>query len=272
MRIPITMCHGIRPNAAGALRHPLTEERFDALMGLASEMGLQSINYDQPVAWREGSGFLPERPIMIDFDHPVVSMRREVFQTLEKYGFKGNLFIHTSPYDSDYPRPLALAQVSEHMPWSETRELRELGWHIGANTVSRPNLSNRAAEDPEGEVLREELDRCNHVIDENMGFVPQDFAFTATIWGSAAEAEVKKRYRFGRFWIVGSEYEADGKPIRYAEPAGSWKPDEADGGSSNNTRDITERTDPHRLPSVELQALINDPGAFRSHLEGALDG
>ena len=81
MKTPITMCHGIRPNAAGALRHPLTEERFDALMGLASELGLQSINYDQPAAWREGSGFLPERPIMIDFDHPVVSMRREVFQT-----------------------------------------------------------------------------------------------------------------------------------------------------------------------------------------------
>ena len=65
MKTPITMCHGIRPNAAGALRHPLTEERFDALMGLASELGLRSINHDQPAAWRVGSGFLPERPIMM---------------------------------------------------------------------------------------------------------------------------------------------------------------------------------------------------------------
>ena len=97
---------------------------------------------------------------MIDFDHPVVSMRREVFLTLERYGFKGNLFIYTSPYDPDYPRPLALAQIPEHMPWSEIRELRDLGWHIGTHTVSHPNLSNLAAEDPEGEVLREELDRC----------------------------------------------------------------------------------------------------------------
>ena len=58
------------------------------------------------------------------------------------------------------------------MPWSEVRELRDLGWHIGAHTVSHPNLSNLAAEDPGGEVLREELDRCNRVIEENMGFVP----------------------------------------------------------------------------------------------------
>ena len=127
MRIPITMCHGVRPTAAGALRHPLTEERFNALMGIAADMGFQSINYDQLAAWRDGTGSLPERPIMIDFDHPVVSMRREVFQTLERYGYKGNLFIYTSPYDPEYPRPLALAQVPEHMPWSEIRELRELG-------------------------------------------------------------------------------------------------------------------------------------------------
>ena len=45
MRIPITMCHGIRPTAAGALRNPLTEERFDTLMGIAAEMEFQSINY-----------------------------------------------------------------------------------------------------------------------------------------------------------------------------------------------------------------------------------
>ena len=116
MRIPITMCHGIRPTAAGALRNPLTEERFDTLMRAAAEMGFQSINYDQLAAWRQGTSSLPERPIMIDFDHPVVSMRREVFLTLERYGFKGNLFIYTSPYDPDYPRPLALAQIPEHMP------------------------------------------------------------------------------------------------------------------------------------------------------------
>ena len=109
MRIPITMCHGIRPATTGALRHPLTEERFDTLMGIAAGTGFYSINYDQLADWRDGTGSLPERPIMIDFDHPVVSMRRKVFQTLERYGFKRNLFIYTSPYGPDYPRPLALA-------------------------------------------------------------------------------------------------------------------------------------------------------------------
>ena len=119
--------------------------------------------------------------------------------------------------------------------------------------------------------MREELDRCNRVIEENLGFVPQDFAFTGTSWSSTAEAEVRKRYRFGRLWVVGSGYEAGGKPIRYTGPAGSSEPDEADGGPPNSPHYITEHTDPHRLPSMDLQALINDPAAFRAYLKGALN-
>ena len=43
MRIPITMCHGIRPVAAGALSNQLTEERFDQRMGMAAEMSFQRL-------------------------------------------------------------------------------------------------------------------------------------------------------------------------------------------------------------------------------------
>ena len=59
--------------------------------------------------------------------------------------------------------------------------------------------------------------------------------------------------------------------IRYAELAGSSEPDEADGDPPNSTRYITGHTGPHRLPSMEIQALINDPAAFRAYLEGALN-
>ena len=270
MRIPITMCHGIRPTGSATAPHPLTAEHFDRLMKIAADMGFTSINYDDLAAWRAGSATLPERPIMIDFDHPVRSMRYEVFNTLSRYGFKGNLFVYTSPYDGTYERPLTLAATPEHMSWEEIRELRQAGWHIGAHTISHPNLSELSLEDPDGEILRTELDRCNRVIHENLGFTPTDFAFTGTSWSKMAETEVMKRYRFGRFWIIGAQYEADGKPIRYAELAGVSEPDEEDGGPPYSTRYITEDTNPYRLPSMELQSLINHPDAFRKYLEGAL--
>ena len=101
--------------------------------------------------------------------------------------------------------------------------------------------------------------------------MPQDFAFTGTSWSSSAEREVKARYRFGRLWIVGAEYQVDGKKTRYADLVGVPGTDEADGGPPHAARYITRDSDPYRLPSMEINALIFEPEAFRRYLEGALE-
>ena len=267
MRIPITMCHGIRDDK----EKPLTKEHLDRLVSIAAGMGFQSVSYDDLAAWREGSNTFPERPIMFEFDHPVKSMRHEVRDVLHRYGYRGNLFIYTRPYEEVYERSLPWPVQYEHMTWDEIGELKQAGWHIGAHTVSHPNLSDLSVEDPAGEILRMELDRCNETIQKNLGFVPRDFAFTGTSWSSLAEQEVKKRYRFGRLWIIGSEYSVDGEPVRYADLVGVEGPDEADGGPPHAARYITRDSDPYRLPAMEIQALIHEPDAFRRYLEGALE-
>ena len=269
MRIPITMCHGIRSDGRPGNR-PLTVEHLDGLIGIASEMGFESIGYDDLESWRSGSATLPERPIMFDFDHPVTSMRHDVLDTLAGYGYVGNLFIYTRPYDGSYDRDLPTGFPTEHMTWQELDEMREAGWSIGAHTVSHPDLSELSLEDPSGDRLRVELDRCNETIERNLGFVPRDFAFTGTSWSSLAEAEVKKRYRFGRLWIIGSEYQVGGRPMRYAELVGARGPDRDDGGPPDSARYITRESDPYRLPAMELQRLIHSPEAFRAYLESSL--
>ena len=265
MKIPITMCHGIRHDG----EKPLTEEHLDRLVGIARELNFESITYDDLDGWYRNESSIPERPIMFDFDHPVKSIRHSVHDVLQRYGYTGNLFIYTRPYDVTYPRNLPW-DVDEHMTWDEIGELRQAGWHLGAHTVSHPNLSDLSIEDPTGETLRVELDRCNEIIQKSLGYVPKDFAFTGTSWSSIAAEEVKKRYRFGRLWIVGSEYRADGKSIRYADLVGITGADEADGGPPHAARYITKNSDPYRLPSMEIQALIHDPEAFRHYLDGAL--
>ena len=267
MRIPITMCHGIRVDH----EKPLAVERLDQLVAIASEIGFESIDYDDLAGWRAGSLSLPERPIMFDFDHLVKSMRYEVREVLKRYGFKGNLFINTRPYEEDYDRELPWDVEYEHMTWDELGELRDAGWHIGAHTVSHPNLSDLNVDDPTGAVLRTELDTCNETIRKNLGFTPRDFAFTGTSWSSMAETEVKKRYRFGRLWIISSQYMVDGNPVRYADLVGAAGPDEDDGGPAHAARYATEESDPYRLPSMEIQALLHEPTAFWSYLESALE-
>jgi peptidoglycan/xylan/chitin deacetylase (PgdA/CDA1 family) len=266
MRIPITMSHGINPRH----RLPLTVERFDDLMRIAADAGCRSIGYDDLDAWRRGAAQLPPRPIMLDFDHPVKSMRYEVHDVLRRYGFTGNLFVHTGPLDEMYAGPLPADDERAYMTWDEIGHLVDAGWHIGAHTVTHPNLSKLSVDDPSGDQLRRELEQCDETLTRRLGTAPRDFAFTGTSWSSAAEREVMKRYRFGRLWIVGAEYQVDGRPMRYADLVGVAGVDEADGGPPEAARYITEASNPYRLPSMEIQALLYEPAAFRAYLEGAL--
>ena len=271
MRIPVTMCHGIELEGyPPQIPHPLRADRLTELMKIAHDMGFESISYDDIDAWRNSDTGLPRRPMLIDFDHPVRSLRHEVLEILDRFGFAANLFIYTRPYDPTYERPLNQTPMPEHMTWQEIRELVAAGWRIGAHTVTHPNLSDLSISDPSGDVLRRELDRCNQVIQENLGIVPREFAYTGTSWSTLAEIEVKKRYRFGRLWIVGSDYTVDGNRIRYADLVRVSGADEDDGGPPFAARYIDGKSDPYRLPSMDLQALINSPDAFRRYLEGAL--
>ena len=262
MRIPITMCHGINPGG----NFPLTEEHFDSLVSVARELGFESIDYDHLAAWRGGSDELPRRPIMFDFDHPVKSMRHEMHAALDRRGYRGNLFINTGRMEGE-------GYGVETMTWDEVRELVELGWHIGAHTVTHPNLSELSREDPSGDKLRLELQTCDATLEEQLGLRPQDFAFTGTSWSSVAEKLVMERYRFGRLWFIGSEYQVDGEKMRVAELVGVEGEDEADGGPPMAARYIERDTPAYRLPSVEIQtALLHSEEAFRAYLEGALNG
>tara|TARA_Y100000588_G_scaffold378509_3_gene459106 strand:+ start:13189 stop:13737 length:549 start_codon:yes stop_codon:yes gene_type:complete len=179
-RIPITMCHGLSEDR-GPADFPLTAEHFETLVAIASEMGFASIDYDDLDAWRNDNGLLPDRPIMFDFDHPEKSMRHGVHQILQQHGHSGNLFINTNWFDPESPR-------HDHtMTWDEVHELVDLGWHIGAHTVTHPNLSELTADDPDGSKLAWELETCDATLNRELGIVPKDFAFTGTSWSSEAE-------------------------------------------------------------------------------------
>ena len=191
---------------------------------------------------------------MFDFDHPLKSIHSQIHPILARFGFRGNLFVNTGPME---------LPDDECMTWDEMGGLVEAGWHIGAHTVSHPDLSRLSLEDPDGEKLRAELEECDATLHEKIGVRPRDFAFTGTSFSSIAKAEVARRYRFGRLWIVGSIYQVDGRKIRYAELVGVPGEDEADGGPPRAARYITRDTDPYLLPSMELQALIYEPAAFR---------
>ncbi|MCZ7648454.1 MAG: polysaccharide deacetylase family protein [Planctomycetota bacterium] len=261
MRIPIVMCHGVSAK--------LTPERLERYFGIAADLGFESIGYERLAAWRAGGGALPPKPIFFDFDHPVRSLHTHLLPLMKRFGFKGNLFVNTLPMEKLYANGGHRAPDREWMTWEELGELKAAEWGIGAHTHTHPNLSILSREDPTGERLRWEFETNDAILKQELGVQPKDFAFTGTSWSRAAEDEVRKRYRFGRLWIIGATYEADGGSIRYADLAGVPGPDEPDGGPPLAARYITKALDAYRLPSMELEKLIFEYEAYRRYLEGA---
>jgi len=267
MRIAITMCHGVDTKG----EPPLDTGHFANYFRIASEMAFESVSYDQLAAWKGGEAEMPQRPIMFDFDHPAKSIRHEIQPIMQDFGFRGNLFINTGPLEEMYSGPIPDFEAREWMTWEEIGELMDAGWHIGSHTHTHPNLSDLSMKDASGDTIRAELVKCDDTLKRELGFESKDFAFTGTTWSSIAEREVKDRYRFGRLWIIGSTYQADGGQIRYADLVGVHGDDESDGGPPCAARYITKQTHPYRLPSMELGRLIYEHDAFRGYLQGALD-
>ena len=266
VKIPITMCHGITDR--------LTRDRFEHYLQIASELGFSTINYDQLYLWLTGSGSLPERPLMIDVDHPVGSVFRDMFPLMQEHGFTGNLFINTGYFESVCGSEQNQVGQSACATWDQIHNLMASGWTIGAHTHTHPNLSELSLTDPTGEVLRAEMETNDELLEKYLGRRPDYFAFTGnrtgTTWSAVADSAAKERYKLGRLWIIGNECEIDGKIERYADFVGAVGPDEADGGPPFVSRYITRHTPLFRVPSMELERLIYEPEAFRQYLEGAL--
>jgi peptidoglycan/xylan/chitin deacetylase (PgdA/CDA1 family) len=261
------MCHGVtwqpRPKKVRATLNRLTSKRFETYFQIASDMGFQSISYDDLAQWRAGERALPKRPVMFDFDHPDWSIGRVIQPIMERFGYRGNLFVNTSPMEK--------VENPYYMKWDDLARLVESGWHIGAHTHRHYDLDYLARKDPSGNLIREELEKCDEMIRSHLGIVPKDFAYTSTTWSQVAENEVRKRYRFARLWIIGTHYQTDKGKVRYAELVGAPGDDEEDGGPPYAVRYITKNTEPFKLPSMELEYLIFGFDAYRNYLEGALE-
>ena len=269
MRIPITMSHGttrgpyFMPKPRWRDLPSLGVRQFERYFSIAAELGFTSITYDDLEAWRERDEPLPERPIMFDFDHPNLSIHREVWPIMRRHGFAGTLFINTVAMEKE--------SHGRFMSWDDVRELIADGWGIGSHMHHHIGLDYLAKIDPSGARIREEMERCDAILHQQLGVLSRDFAYTMTTWSEAAEREVRERYRFARLWTIGAHIETDRGKIRFADLAGVPGADEPDGGPPIAARYITKATHPSRLPAMDLEYLIYDYDAFRQYLIHAME-
>jgi peptidoglycan/xylan/chitin deacetylase (PgdA/CDA1 family) len=101
---------------------------------------------------------------LITFDDGFSSIYEEAFPIMEKYGFKGIVFIITGYIGSkNLWEPLFMRRF-RHLNWSELRELQKAGWIIGSHTHTHPDLTKL-----DGVELLRELETSRKILEDGLG-------------------------------------------------------------------------------------------------------
>jgi len=137
-RVPILMYHYVEPWPAGAdeIRKNLTvrPEDFTAQMEYLHQQGYETVSlYDLVYALTLGRP-LPPKPVIVTFDDGYASLPKYAVPTMERYGYRGTVFVITEFMDNGLPA---------YLTWPQAEGLYAAGWKIEPHTKSHEELAGR---------------------------------------------------------------------------------------------------------------------------------
>ncbi len=159
---------------------PLTNIRvsqFEAHLTELSSGGYHVLPVPEILSALQEGRALPERTVGITIDDGFYSVYTEAFPRLREAGFPFTVFIATDSVDSG---------SENFMNWDQVRELATHGVTIGAHTASHLYMVNVSTSEN-----REEIARSNVRFREELGFIPELFAYPFGESGQRVSALVK---------------------------------------------------------------------------------
>lgn len=167
------MFHKVDEIPPGA-RYPgnyVTPGRFDQLLGALRDWGYESIHLDQWLAWRDGAGALPRRPVVITFDDGYATNHSVAWPILARHGMTATIFIVTSQvggtnaWDSGERQERLLS--ARHI-----QEMHAGGIRFGSHTHTHVGLRGL-----EPRRVRDELSESRRVLADITGEAPTAFCY-----------------------------------------------------------------------------------------------
>jgi peptidoglycan/xylan/chitin deacetylase (PgdA/CDA1 family) len=136
--VPILMYHYVEPWPADAdeIRKNLTvrPEDFAAQMGYLHDQGYVTVSlYDLVYALTLGRP-LPEKAVIVTFDDGYRTLPQYAAPVMERYGYRGTVFVITEFMDNGYPA---------YLTWPEAERLYAQGWKIEPHSKSHEELAGR---------------------------------------------------------------------------------------------------------------------------------
>ena len=201
-------------------------------MNYLAEEGFTTVTAREIQPWLAGESVLPPKPIVIDFDDQSMISYKNALPVLRERGQCATMFVISGVADGDPwldGNPLADTEAWSvaRMRWLELEKLVEAGWDIAAHTRTHWFLTD-LPEGPEGdERIMAELVRGKEDIQIHLGITATHFGYPNALWNERCENLVKQVYKTARH-----------------------------GQYFGRAQYITHRTDPHRLPAMNINYLL----------------
>lgn len=113
-QVPVLLYHDLAPEGAAGNGATISVAEFERQMAWLAAHGYTPISSAELLAWLDGKGYLPERPVQIHFDDGYLSNYTHALPIMQKHGMRGVLFLVSAyPDNPDAPGMLSWAQVKE---------------------------------------------------------------------------------------------------------------------------------------------------------------
>ena len=188
--VPILMYHEISSDVdPGFQKYVVRPNMFARQMRWLARAGYTPVGLSALHANRSAAVALPERPVVITFDDGYRDCVRWAGSILQERGFRGVVFAVAGLVGQ--PSRWLLRERGLARPlagWAELRALVQIGFELGAHSVTHPRLATL-----EREAVRREAEVSRRVLEDGLGQEVAHFAYPfgsvdATVRAVVAEA------------------------------------------------------------------------------------
>ena len=201
VELPILMYHHILEKSKLLGKFTITPGEFEKDLQFIQQNGYTTISVNELIAYSEGTGSLPEKPIMITFDDGYLSFYQYAYPLLQKYNMKAVLSIigvHSQKFSETDDAGINYA----HVTWDEVKEMSDSGlveienhtYNMHTNDKGRKGCRIKAGEsdDEYKAMFKEDVGKLQDKLQEILGEPPTTFTFPFGYLCSQADEIVKE--------------------------------------------------------------------------------
>ncbi len=126
VNVPIIMYHSVLKNSKKLGKFVISPDQFEQDLKYIKENGYETVTMNEVIAYVNGNGSLPKKPIVLTFDDGYYNNFLYIYPLLKKYNCKAVISIVGAYTDLYTQTPDENAEYS-HLSWDNVNELMESG-------------------------------------------------------------------------------------------------------------------------------------------------